>query len=262
MSTIHIVPITLLALCSIGAGPLTTPTPPPPVTANAAWTPVEAEFDGIPMQLVPPGCFMMGSSDADPNELPISEVCFDAAFWIDQTEVTQGDFERLGGIKANANGFPAPRRPVERVTWIEARDFCAGRGGRLPTEAEWEYAARGPDSLSYPWGNAWDDGAVVWNRTPEQGTASVGRYPSGASWVGALDLSGNVWEWTASRYAPYPYDADDGRNLDGQDAESLVIRGGHWDYAVTGFLRAAHRSDAAPATYGNWLGFRCVRDAG
>jgi REP element-mobilizing transposase RayT len=166
-----------------------------PVTRNAAWTPVERDFDGVAMVLVPAGCFMMGSTAYD-NERPIHEQCFDTPFWMDKYEVTQIQFSLWGGSKANPNAFFGDNRPVENITWFEARDFCALRGARLPTEAEWEYAARGPDGLVYPWGNEWDGTKVVWNRSSSQGTADVGIIPAGRSWVGGLHMSGNVWEWT------------------------------------------------------------------
>ncbi|MBC6935116.1 MAG: TIR domain-containing protein [Chloroflexi bacterium] len=106
-----------------------------PVTRNADWTPVERDFDGVTMVLVPAGCFMMGSNNYD-NEKPVHEQCFDAPFWIDKYEVTQGQFSRLGGSKVIPNAFTGDNRPVENITWFEARDFCELRGMRLPTEAE------------------------------------------------------------------------------------------------------------------------------
>jgi formylglycine-generating enzyme required for sulfatase activity len=227
---------------------------------NDAWTPVEEYFDGVAMVLVPPGCFMMGSTDGRDDEQPINEQCFDAPFWIDLTEVTQADFERLGGVKANANSFGA-QRPVERITWFEARDFCALRGARLPTEREWEYAARGPDGLLYPWGNTWDENSAVWSGNSNSQTANVGSRPVGASWVGALDMSGNVWEWTSSLYLPYDSledrEADTGVRTDVR----RVLRGGSWDLADTSFLRGANRLWLSPVSGFIDIGFRCARSS-
>jgi len=238
-----------------------------PVTANAQWTPVSQEFDGVPMVLVPAGCFDMGSTQAEveagqasDNELNGGRQCFDVPFWIDQTEVTQADFERSDGVKANANGFDGEQRPVERITWFEARDFCALRGARLPTEAEWEYAARGPDGLVYPWGNDWNPDNAVWRENSNRETVNVGSIPAGRSWVAALDMSGNVWEWVSSLYLPY--DSTEDREADTGDRTDVlrVVRGGSWDSTDT-YLRGATRNrDFAVSEY-NISGFRCARSS-
>jgi formylglycine-generating enzyme required for sulfatase activity len=120
------------------------------VTANARWKPVERSFDGVAMMLVPPGCFMMGSDNGDSGERPVTKICFDQPFWIDKTEVTQRQFKQFGGKAANLSYFQGDNQPVEMINWFEGRDFCAKRGARLPTEAEWEYAARGPNDLTFP----------------------------------------------------------------------------------------------------------------
>jgi len=234
-----------------------------PVTANAAWTPVIRAFDGVPMVLVPPGCFLMGSTDGPEDEQPVHEQCLAEPFWIDQTEVTQAQFAAFGGRAARASAFSGDDRPVEQITWFEARDFCARRGARLPTEAEWEYAARGPDSLVYPWGNDWDEDNAVWDRSGEQGTANVGSIPAGASWVGALDMSGNVWEWVSSMYAPYPYAADDGREGDTGDRTDVrrVLRGGSWNDGNPDALRAAVHLRFYPDYWIFGFGFRCARSS-
>ncbi len=244
--------------------------------ANADWTPFSDDFDGVPMMLVPAGCFTMGSEDGESRERPASEQCFDAPFWIDQTEVTQADFVRLGGVKANANYFTGDQRPVEQITWFEARDFCAWRGGRLPTESEWEYAARGPNNLEYPWGDAWDETKAVWSGNTNSQTADVGSIAAGASWVGALDLSGNVWEWVSTIYGidngngnfpnsgeltyAYPYVDDDGReqNVDNR-TYVRVLRGGSWNYYNPTLLRAASRGWNTPGYYDYSIGVRCAR---
>lgn len=254
--------------CAQVSAPASTPTPPPqadivmptPVTANNQWTPVTQEFDGVPMVLVPAGCFEMGTAQYS-EEQPVHEQCFDQPFWIDQYEVTQAQFRRLRGRQANAPRFSGSDRPVENINWFEARDFCQSRAARLPTEAEWEYAARGPDSLVYPWGNTFVESLAVWNRSISQGTADVGSIPAGASWVGALDMSGNVWEWTSSLYEAYPYDAADGREADTGSRTDVrrVLRGGSWYVSDTGFLRAGFRSRLNPVRWDYYVGFRCAR---
>lgn len=259
----------LLALALIQSP---TPTPGPLQTAlaaarafsgmNADWQALYPDGfihtfdDGVPMVLVPVGCFQMGSEDASDDEQPVHEQCFNAPFWIDQTEVTQADFKRLGGLKAEANRFPGDRRPVERITYFEARDFCALRNARLPTEREWEYAARGPDALVYPWGNTWNQDSVVWNRGE---TASVGSLPAGRSWVGALDLIGNLWEWTDSQYRAY-VTGDELYVAETSDI-FMVLRGGSWLDSMPSLLRAANRVWFLPDNQGNSLGFRCARSA-
>ncbi|MDX1994376.1 MAG: SUMF1/EgtB/PvdO family nonheme iron enzyme [bacterium] len=270
------------------ATPRPTNTPPPtlspeqialtPQTSNAAWQPyiTERDFgDGVPMVLVPAGCFMMGSEDGNEDEQPVHEVCFEEPFWIDRYEVRQGDFERLGGVKANENGFNGENRPVERITWFEARDFCVLRGARLPSEAEWEYAARGPDNLVYPWGNQFVADNGVFSDNSNSQTAEVGSRPGGMSWVGAYDLSGNVWEWVNTVYGiddgdfdfsengerrfAYPYSDSDGREQDSESRTYVrVLRGGSWVINVD-YLRSASRYGGDPVGWGNGFGFRCSR---
>lgn len=125
-----------------------------PVTSNAAWEAhiTESEFNGFAMMLVPVGCFMMGDDISRfEDEKPAYEVCFDVPFWIDKYEVTNAQYASTGCTDWSSE----PQQPRNCVTWFEARDFCAGRDARLPTEAEWEYVARGPDGLVYPWGNTY-----------------------------------------------------------------------------------------------------------
>lgn len=245
------------------------------------WTTVERQFgDGVPMMLVPPGCFYMGSGKGAADELPVNQVCFDAPYWIDKTEVTYFDFDRLGGSRSYAQLFPGDRHPVDTINWYEARNFCALRAEatnsdvRLPTEAEWEYASRGKNSLIYPWGDEWNGANAVWNENAN-GSAEVGSLPEGASWVGALDMSGNVWEWVSTSYGidlnndyvftddetlfSYPYSREDGRETINDDGTYLrVLRGGSlWNSAE--YMRASVRYGMHPGlTNFNW-GFRCAR---
>jgi len=260
-----------------------TPISIPSITANKQWTPIIQGFDGVEMVQVPPGCFMMGSSDkqvqqavaqyvkedlADwiakewtSKEQPQTKVCFDKLFWLDKTEVTQGQFKRFDGIAVHKPEFTGSQRPVEDITWFEARDFCAKRGARLPTEAEWEYAARGPDGLVYPWGNVFIRNNAVYLVDPEwrRGTASVGSIEDSDSWVGALDLIGNVAEWMNSLEKAYPYDARDGRENMADLTNVRVLRGAAWNDSISANLRAAARRSAMQSEWGGSIGFRCAR---
>jgi formylglycine-generating enzyme required for sulfatase activity len=239
-----------------------TSTPPPgftPITRNAEWTPIEQDFAGATMVLVPVGCFTKGSNTVDSDEnLPYTQ-CFDAPFWIDKYEVTQGQFAQFGGQAAQNSYFAGDNCPRENITWFEARDFCALRGARLPTEREWEYAARGPDNLVYPWGNTFVADNVVYSGNSNSQTANVGSKPGGASWVGALDMSGNVWEWVSSWYTSYPYDESDGRESETNNGYTYrVLRGRSW-YLNGLFVRAAFRYGYIPGFGNSFAGLRCVR---
>jgi len=245
-----------------------------PVAHNADWTPVIQDFDGAPMALVPAGCFTMGSADGADDEQPPHEICFEAPFWIDVYEVTNIQFWGRGGESQRRSDWTGDEHPRESLTWFEASAFCELRGARLPTEAEWEYAARGPDGLVFPWGNEFDGTALnfcdirclypqhdISYNDGHVESAPVGNYPGGVSWVGAYDMSGNVREWVSSLYASYPYDPTDGREVDAasDSVNHRVIRGGSWYEAENG-LRGAARSHLMPEGLHNNTGFRCVRD--
>ncbi len=239
---------------------------------SADWGRFAQTFDGVEMVLVPAGCFMMGSTedeiaalgmgDTFLSEGPQHQVCFEEPFWIDRTEVTNGQFAAFNGQAAVGSNFPGDDRPRNQIAWMEAQAFCESRGARLPTEAEWEYAARGPDDWEYPWGNEFDGNRVVWNRGMEEGTVVVGSLPAGASWVGALDMSGNVLEWVADWYDTGYYGtlADGVVNPTGPTSgEHRVFRGGSWLDNYAGFMRAAYRRDDFPTIQGVGVGFRCAR---
>ena len=235
------------------------------VTSNAQWQEwypdgFVREFDGVEMLLVPSGCFLMGSENGGDDEQPEHERCIDEPFWIDRYEVSQAQFAAFGGEAADTNYFNGDDLPRERISWYEARDFCELREARLPTEKEWEYAASGPDNLVYPWGNAWDASRVNGDSNADdyENTAPVDAFSQGASWAGAEQMSGNVWEWVSSLYEPYPYEADDGReSLDANGAR--VLRGGSWGYVLTTYFRAAGRDWNRPVIRSYFYGFRCAR---
>lgn len=246
---------------------------PPTATPSPTPEPLVEEFDGVPMVLVPAGCFVMGSDDtfvqsavemglpqavAD-AEKPPEKICFDAPFWIDQYEVTNGQFDQFNGQAEMPPLNDDADKPREQLTWQEAKAFCEQRGARLPTEAEWEYAARGPANLLFPWGNTFEPDYVAHLENSSSLAQSVGSHPEGVSWVGAYDMSGNVWEWTSTLFAVYPYVASDGREGEGEG--NRVIRGGSYQ-DLDEFLRTAVRAFWIPPTdpYPT-IGVRCARDA-
>jgi len=262
------------------------------VTANDQWQPVVRTFDGVEMALVPAGCFMMGFDGGLPEEQPVHEVCIEHPFWIDVTEITVAEYARfLNGqdepveslegwldflwsplyeptvqlTRLDDQWMPLPGRvdrPLESVKWLGAEIYCGWRSARLPTEAEWEYAARGPDNLYYPWGNEFVRENVV-RVTRRTVLPDVGSRPGGASWVGALDMSTSLFEWVNSIYRPYPYSAADGREVSSMidDTSDRVFRGSAW-YHPDGMhdnVSATARFNAPPDYAAWYYGFRCAR---
>jgi formylglycine-generating enzyme required for sulfatase activity len=252
------------------------------------------------MKLIEGATFQMGS-DAD-GETPTDETPRHGVtvkpFCLDVTEVTVEAYAACAscerplvtveseGLTPNGRSFwgqfcnrpEARTHPVNCLDWYQAKAYCAASGKRLPTEAEWEIAARGKEARTYPWGHAqpsgerlnacgaecsrmlterlekvgkgpWprmygDDDTALW-------TAPVGRYPAGATPAGVLDLAGNVWEWTETHYCPY--------DKEGCDDSRRVLRGGGWDTVESQYVRAAHRRPSAPTARGWSIGFRCAR---
>jgi serine/threonine protein kinase/formylglycine-generating enzyme required for sulfatase activity len=227
-----------------------------PVTANDQWEPVIEEKNGIEMALVPAGCFRMGSLDGDSDEAPVHEVCAEEPFWIDLYEVTNEAFGSLGCELYSSQ----PDQPRNCVNWVDALAHCEARGARLPTEAEWEYAARGPDRLVYPWGNEFVADNVVFSGNNPDSTALVGSKPNGVSWIGAYDLSGNVWEWVNDWYDSAYYSTLSNGMVNPLGPESgsrRALRGGSWGND-TGGLRAANRNWGTPGYIADDVGFRCA----
>ena len=232
------------------------------------WTVVEGDFNGTTMVLVPAGSFMMGSENNNPDEKPVHIQRFDSPFWIDKTEVTRGAYKACNVCEdpPSSDEYSIEEsQPINRVTWEQAAKYCNWRGARLPTEVEWEYAARGPDSWKYPWGNEFDEKRVHYTENAGNKTASVGEYPRGKSWVGALDMAGNVWEWTSSLYEDYPYVDSDGRELTWTETnenidkdKKIVLRGGSF-WGNSDDLRAADRREDVADSDVTSFGFRCAR---
>jgi formylglycine-generating enzyme required for sulfatase activity len=203
------------------------------------------------MVYVPAGDFLMGSGAGEANASPEHELFVDG-FYVDRSEVTNKEFQAFRPDFVFSEGQEA--HPVSGVSWEDANGYCESVSKRLPTEAEWEKAARGTDGLTYPWGNEFDSGRVNTEEAEKKGTLPVGQYSVGASPYGAYDMAGNVAEWTASWYAAYP-----GNSSPDPDYGSTfkTLRGGSWfmpKEQATTFARLHDNPNAKRAYYG----FRCA----
>ena len=254
----------LLLLCVFAAPSLAQTAATPPVTPP------------VGMVYVGAGEFIMGTNAADSSDFnqrdnvplnandarPRHKAKTDA-FFIDVTEVTNAQYQKycaatgasmppywLGGkIPTGQENFP-----VQRVNWYEANAYAKWAGKRLPTEAEWEKAARGTDGRDFPWGQNWDESKSNSNGTDP---VAVGQYAAGASPCGALDMNGNVAEWTSSWWQPY---AGSPTKQPGFGDTYKVVRGGAWS-SKSNQGQTWFRGVAGPRTRIEWIGFRCVRDS-
>ena len=231
------------------------------------------------MITIAPGEFTMGSTEKDiewaaqtffsesldyyRDETPAHTVNL-PAYKIDITEVTMGQYR----LYRQQTGVPAPKfmdndrfnqdhQPVVGITWQEAADYCATMGKRLPTEMEWEKAARGTDGRFYPWGNEPDEtqANIRGKKDGYRYSAPVGQTKFGASPFGIRDMAGNVWEWTADWYQPYP------GNIHPNDfygKQFRVIKGGSW-FSNLDLARIPVRGKSLPDRRNNFLGFRCAK---
>lgn len=208
---------------------------------------------GVSLQLVdvPAGPFLMGSANSDPNaygdEKPQQKLFLDD-FWIGKYEVTNLQYSIFAKATGLSWNYPSGKDnyPAQGVSWANAVAFCAwaskvtSRNVRLPTEAEWEKAARGTDGRLYPWGNEPPNSKLLNYYMNVGSTTPVGQYsPAGDSPYGASDMAGNIWEWTSSLYKPYPYKADDGRE-DPTLSGERVLRGGGVYFGAP-YVRSAYR---------------------
>ena len=226
----------------------------------------EADDEDQDMVYVPAGMFLMGSDSTNADEWPMQGV-FTEAFYIDRTEVTNEAYKRFLDTTGHVpprhwelGAFPPgeARYPVIGVSWYDAQAYAQWAGKRLPTETEWEKAARGDDGRRYPWGDVFipDWLNIQGDTDAYEMTALVGSFPGGASPYGALDMAGNVWEWTSDWFEPY----DGNEVIDPAYGEQYrVIRGGSW-INYDGNTRSANRGKFYPSDTSLLLGFRCVRD--
>jgi formylglycine-generating enzyme required for sulfatase activity len=254
--------------------------------ATFLWAAARVGADGL--MLIAAGPFWMGRDDGAPNAAPLHRV-YVGDFWIERHKVTNAEFaafltsrgpgsteghRRFDHDDADARIHLVPaveqhaawaadrgyeNHPVVEVSWFGARDYCAWQGRRLPTEAEWEKAARGQDRRRYPWGDAPPTGAHAVFGSAYNATAPTDGRPAGASPYGVHDLLGNLREWTATMLKPYPYRHDDGREPF-TGAGRVVVRGASHDDPVEALSVTLRRSyDRRGASAGHHdVGFRCA----
>lgn len=264
-------------------------------TATPALTPMPTEPTSTPtppssaeMILIPGGTFLMGSTQegvqqaaswcgCDPSrfedELYMHEV-YVSSFYIEKYEVTNEQFmafveatgyETDAGKKPEAHTWRTEftpgkeNHPVVWMSWNDADAYCAWAGKRLPTEAEWEKAARGTDGRLWPWGNVWDNSRLNMGETRRKTTTEVGSFPNGASPYGVMDMAGNVWEWVNDWYGSTYYQQGKDRDPMGPESgEDRVLRGGAFNNGIQD-VRTANRHKGGMAGYAPDHGFRCAK---
>jgi len=249
-------------------------------TLLAVWTLRAHDKDMI---LIPAGDFLMGSDQID-SEGKSSEFGFAKplyldehprqtislpAYWVDRYEVTQEAYAAF----VTATGATSPKHwvegrpptgkervPVTGVNWHDAQRYCTWRDKRLPTEAEWEKAARGTDGREFPWGEEYDGKKANTGDAARGGLVEVGSFPEGRSPYGVEDMAGNAWEWTSDWYLPHPHST----YQSGQFGRTLkILKGGGWGgtghYALPHFYRSAYRFPMSPDAKFADFGFRCAK---
>ncbi len=262
------------------------PTAVPTPTASPAMPEVEQTVPDE-MALIPAGEFTMGMDAFDEfaicekiggecrldwfmDEEPIHTIYLDA-FYMDIYEVTniqykgcvdsgECDSPEISASTSRLDYYDNPEfdhYPVINVTWYQAQAYCEWSGGRLPTEAEWEKAARGTEASPFPWGDTLDPSYANYNYTVGDTTA-VGSYEKGISPYGLYDMAGNVWEWVSSLHGSYPYAANDGREAPSSE-NGRIMRGGSWGYVGVS-ISTSYRYTWDSSDSNLDLGFRCARD--
>lgn len=227
-----------------------------------------------PMVLIPAGEFIKGSDDRLPDEGPQHSVRLDD-YLIDRYEVTNLQYKKFNDATARRSPahwrnrtFPPGKadHPVTNVSWTDALTYCQWAGKRLPTDSEWEKAARGIDGRTYPWGNSFDiargNTPLRWSAIGTYGdTTPVGAFESGKSPYGLYDMSGNVWEWTASWYQPYPGNT---HYSESYGERYKILKGGSW--FDCSFYRCGisaptfNRAFFSKKVKNDSFGFRCAKD--
>jgi formylglycine-generating enzyme required for sulfatase activity len=220
------------------------------------------------MAKVPAGEFIMGSNERWDDEAP-EHISSTGAFYIDLNEVTNADYIKFVRSTKKTPPFHWPEgiipkdkenHPVVYVSWFDAKEYCSWAGKRLPTEQEWEKAARGEEGLIYPWGNEWSLDKSNNPYKHSTGTEPVASYPEGRSPYGLYDISGNVWEWVDSYYLPHPGNPVT-RAEYGEDKR--VLKGGSWfdclSYGCGLSAPTFNRSFFTPEVKNNSFGFRCAK---
>ncbi len=221
------------------------------------------------MVFIPAGEFIMGSNERWKDESP-EFINRTNAYLIDRYEVTNSNYKRF----VDATNYPPSlfwggkeipegieNHPVTFVNWYDASVYCKWKGKRLPTEAEWEKAARGEMGLTFPWGDEFDPSKANSPQSKSKGTKPVGSYELGKSPYGLYDMVGNVWEWTSNWYMPHP-----GNHITNPEYGKInrLIKGGSWfDCLAYGCGISAptfNRGAVVPTTKNNSIGFRCVKD--
>jgi formylglycine-generating enzyme required for sulfatase activity len=219
--------------------------------------------EGALMVFIPGGEFVMGSTGEEglDDERPQHLVRI-APFYLDKYEASNA----LYALFDPGHHFPEGEEnlPVTMVSWDRAAAFAKWAGKRLPTEAEWEYAATGGEGFRFPWGSDWDPARLNWSENGERdgfdGPAPVDAFPQGVSPFGVFNMSGNVWEWVSDWYGPYP--SDSSSSPSGSDSGTRRgLRGGAWDIGLPAMHRCRYREARWPRHRHDAFGFRCAVDA-
>ncbi len=215
--------------------------------------------DEMSMALIPAGEFLMGeaaSGEEPSDEAPVHKVYLDA-FSIDKHEVTNAQYEKFDPQHKRSKYSVCDDCPVTNVSWEDARAYCTRQGKRLPTEAEWEKAARGPEGYRYAYGDTYDQKLARSGRPWPDGALKVGGYsPNG---YGIYDMTGNVWEWCSDWYAVDHYSVSPAKNPPGPETgERRILRGGAWNKKDK-YSRTANRLCDEPVMRFHVFGFRCAK---